>query len=64
MVLIVEFYFFSEYRHLNLNLAQATNIFGTYIKLQGFVKQLSGIIVLNFCVDWGQTAVGVQVLVV
>ena len=55
---------FSENRYLTLNLAQATNIFGTYIKLQGFVKQLSGIIVPNFCVDLGQTAVGIQVLVV
>ena len=64
MVLIVEFCFFSENRHLTLNLAQATSFCGTYFKIYGFIKQLSGLIVPNFCVDRGQTAVGIQVLVV
>ena len=52
-----------ENRHLTLNSSLAKSFCSTYLKFGEFVDPLSGFTVLNFCIDWGQTAVGIQVLV-
>ena len=53
-----------ENRHLTLNFSQTYSICTAYFNLQELVDQLSGLTVLNFCFDQGQTAFGIKVMVV
>ena len=57
------FCYFCKNHLPSLNSSLAKSFCSTYFKLKGFVDPLSGFTVLIFCIDWSQTAVGIQVLV-
>ena len=52
-----------ENHHLTLNSSQAKSFCGTNLKLWELLNHLSGFTVLKCCVHSGETAVGIQVLV-